>query len=253
MMRERAAFFRPTAHRGLHDSAGGIVENSALAFAAAIEAGYGIECDVRPASDGTPVIFHDDTLDRLTDAHGDVSARAPSELTALRLNDRAGSRMMILSDGLQLVGGRVPLLIEIKSEWQPADPRFLAAIAAAVTAYDGPAAVMSFDPDYIAPFRDLAPDVPRGIVSGRYGDDDWPDAGLTIERRHRLRNCLDAGPAAPDFIAYEVAALDNPVIGFARDVANMPIFTWTVRSADDRAKAARHADVMIFEGFRPAL
>lgn len=250
-MRDRAAFVRPTAHRGLHDAAHGIVENSAPAFVAAIEAGYGIECDVRPASDGTPVIFHDDTLDRLTAEAGAVAARAPTELTALRLNDRAQSRIMTLAEGLQLIGGRAPLLIEIKSEWQPVDPRFLGAIAAAVSAYDGAAAVMSFDPDCIAPFRNLAPDVPRGIVSGRYGDDDWPDAGLSAERRHRLRNCLDAGAASPHFIAYEVAALDNPVIGFARNVANMPIFTWTVRSASDRANAARYADAMIFEGFRP--
>src|SRR5690348_14108028 len=68
------AFLRPIAHRGLHNAAKGIVENTTAAFTAAIDKGYGIECDLRPASDGTPFVFHDAEFKRLIDAPGRLDA-----------------------------------------------------------------------------------------------------------------------------------------------------------------------------------
>src|SRR5262245_43060774 len=84
---DRAAFLRPIAHRGWHDKAKGRLENTAPAFRAAIDKGYGIECDLQPADDGTPMVFHDLTLDRLVAASGPIAAHSPRSLARLRYKD----------------------------------------------------------------------------------------------------------------------------------------------------------------------
>src|SRR5215510_9550772 len=81
---DRGIFVRPIAHRGLHNKRGGIIENTAPAFLAAIDHDYGIECDLQPARDGTPMVFHDATLDRLIRGHGRIVAQTPEELSRLR-------------------------------------------------------------------------------------------------------------------------------------------------------------------------
>lgn len=249
-MLNAAAFLKPIAHRGLHDAGKGIVENTAAAFEAAIARGYGIECDVRPAKGGVPVVFHDATLERLTDGTGALAAFDAEALAAFKF--RTGSaRIIAFAQLLALVGGRQPLLIEIKSEWELPDRDFLQAITKHAAAYAGPLALMSFDPAVMAVVREMAPDIPRGIVSGLIADDvDW-QGKLGPERAYRLTNLLESRPAAPDFYAYQVGALPTPVTRFVREVLGMPLYTWTVRSADDRAIAARWADAPIFEGFEP--
>src|SRR5262245_37108136 len=107
-MLDRAAFLRPIAHRGLHDTRRGIIENTAPAFSAAIAKGYGIECDLRPASDGTPFVFHDLELQRLVDAPGRTSDHAATELSVLTYR-ASRERIMPFADFLALVAGRVPL------------------------------------------------------------------------------------------------------------------------------------------------
>lgn len=250
---DRAAFVRPIAHRGLHDAAAGVIENTAGAFSAALSQGYGIECDLRPAVDGTPIVFHDETLERLVDAVGAVAARTPAELTRLgyRTARDAGTRIMTFADLIDLVGGRVPMLVEIKSEWAPPDPAFMRAVArlAEAGARRGPLALMSFDPAVVAVQRQLAPGVPRGIVSGVYGGDGWWLDKLDAARAERLTHMLESAPAAPDFFAYHVKALPTPVTRFVREGLGLPLFTWTVRTEADRAVAAQWADAPIFEGY----
>ena len=72
---------RPIAHRGLHDAAKGIVENSASAVSAAMGKGFAIEVDLQCAADDMPIVFHDDTLDRLTSETGPVAARTAEALS----------------------------------------------------------------------------------------------------------------------------------------------------------------------------
>lgn len=243
-------FLRPIAHRGLHDATRGRLENTAPAFEAAITDGFGIECDLRPASDGTPFVFHDANLDRLVDATGPIASLNPAQLSALRYR---GQDTPILSycAFLALVAGRAALLVEIKSDWDAPDKRFLSAIAQASLAYKGPIALMSFDPAVITAMRHLAPEVPRGIIAGRYeGPDWWPDK-IDAERAYRLTHCLEAGPAEPSFIAYHVEALPTAVTRFAREVVRLPLFTWTVRTQDQLRRAAAWADAPIFEGCDP--
>ena len=267
----RSIFLRPIAHRGLHDTSAGMIENTAAAFAAAIASGYGIECDLRPLADGTPIVFHDATLDRLIDATGPVSALTPTDLSRLRYRG-SNERILTFADLLYLVGGVLPgrvkahgndavarfetptpLLVEIKSEWQPPDLVFLTAIAQQASRYHGPIALMSFDPAVIAALQTLAPTVPRGLVSGSYvsaAGDHWWQGQLAPERAARLRDLTDFDAVGASFAAYEVAALPTSATTALR-ARNIPLFTWTVRTDADLALAAPHADAMIFEGFMP--
>jgi glycerophosphoryl diester phosphodiesterase len=249
-MMDRAAFLRPIAHRGLHSAKRGIVENTAPAFDAAIAKGYGIECDLRPAAGGLPIVFHDETLNRLVDGRGPVAALSASDLKRLRYT-KSDTPLQTFAELLDQVDGRVPLLVEIKSEWDAPDQAFLKRVAKLATAYKGPLALMSFDPDVMAVVKDLAPGVPRGIVSGSYAGAGWWNRKISKARAQRLRDLLESGPAAPDFYAYQIGALPTPVTEFTRHVLGLPLFTWTVHSAKDRTTAAKWADVMIFEGFEP--
>jgi glycerophosphoryl diester phosphodiesterase len=247
---DRAAFLRPIAHRGLHNAKRGIVENTGPAFEAAMEKGYGIECDVRPAADGLPIVFHDATLMRLVKGRGTVAKLTERQLKLLR-HRVGGAPILTIGELLDLVSGRVPLLIEIKSEWQPPQKSFLSKIAAAASRYKGPIALMSFDPVVMSEIRSLAPEVPRGIVSGSFKGAGWWARRINPKRAASLRNLLESGPVAPDFYAYDVEALPTPVTEYARQVQGLPLFTWTVRSAKQRKAAANWADAMIFEGFEP--
>jgi glycerophosphoryl diester phosphodiesterase len=247
-MFDRRTFLRPIAHRGLHNARRGVVENTAPAFAAAMVNGYGIECDLRPAASGLPIVFHDETLNRLVEGRGPVADLTAQDLKRLRYKG-SDTRMQTFSELLEQVDGKVPLLVEIKSEWQPPDRTFLKKICKLADAYKGPVALMSFDPDVMTVVRELAPGVARGIVSGSYSGAGWWNRKVSKQRAARLRDLLESGPVAPDFYAYQIGVLPTPVTEYNRNVLGLPLFTWTVRTAKDRAAAAKWADAMIFEGF----
>jgi glycerophosphoryl diester phosphodiesterase len=250
LMQNAAAFLKPIAHRGLHDVGKGLVENTAAAFEAALAKGYGIECDVRPAACATPMIFHDDTLERLIEHSDPLGAHDAPALKRFKFRNN-DARMLDLADLLALVAGRQPILAEIKSEWGPPERPFLQAIANLAAAYRGPLALMSYDPAVMAVLKELVPQVPRGIVSGMIEDEPhWRDH-LGPERAYRLSHLLESRDAAPDFYAYHVGALPTPVTRFVREVLGLPLFTWTVRSEEERTIAARWADAPIFEGYEP--
>jgi glycerophosphoryl diester phosphodiesterase len=239
---------RPFAHRGLHDASHGIIENSASAVKAAIAQGYAIEIDLQCTADRMPIVFHDRTLDRLTAATGVVLARSADELSTIPLRG-SKDRILSLPDLLALVAGRVPLLLEVKSLWGT-DRQFEANIVHALTPYRGHVAVMSFDPHSVAAFRARAPALPRGLVAERFQDPHhWPQ--LPPLQRFAMRHLLTAAFARPHFIAYDVKALPALAPALARSVFGLPLLTWTVRNAADRARAARYADAMIFEGVTP--
>lgn len=250
------AFIRPIAHRGLHDAQAGIIENTASAFAAAIDGDYAIECDIRPARDGVPVVFHDETLSRLTGLPELVAAATAAELAKVPYlaTANATETIITLAELLRLVDGRVPLMVEIKNEWEVPDPDFLAQIAALANDYRGAIALKSFDPALMRAIRPLAPDIPRGIVAGKYKagpKGDWWSDQLGPLRRFQLSHLLDCRGVAPSFISYNVKDLPALAPMIARRIFKLPLFTWTVRSAADRAIAATYADAPIFEGFRP--
>lgn len=251
-MLDREIFLRPIAHRGLHDSAKGIIENTRPAFESAIAKGYGIECDLQPAADGTPLVFHDLELGRLTAGSGLITELLPGCAAKVPFKDANVTGILSFADLLALIGGRVPLLAEIKSEWNEPNPAFMAKIANLATAYTGPLALMSFDPAVMAEMRSLAPSIPRGIVTGSYRYPDgrpWYPHQLSDARRNALANLEESVPADPYFYAYDVRALPSPVAQRIRNDLGLPLFTWTVRTEAQRETARLHADAPIFEGY----
>ena len=239
---------RPVAHRGLHDRARGIIENMPGAAAAAIAGNFAIECDLQLAADGEAMVHHDDELGRLTQGSGALKAKTSAELKQVVFNDTP-ERMMSLGDLCALVAGRVPLVIEVKSHFD-GDRRLVRRMAEVLASYDGLAAAMSFDPDQVMALRELIPSRPRGIVAERsYDDADWPEA--TPEQRRGMLHLRHAFRTRPHFVAYWVNELPALAPWIARNIFGCPLLTWTVRTPEQRAVAARHADQMIFEGFLP--
>lgn len=237
---------RPVAHRGFHDRAAGRVENTLSAATAAIARGFAVECDLQLTADENAVVFHDDTLDRLTDASGRVDRRSLAEVKAARLKE-TDDRIPTLAELLDTVAGQVPLVVELKSHWN-GDRRLEKAVARELAAYQGPLAVMSFDPDSMRAMAGLAPALPRGLVADRFTDTEYD--GLSAGRRFVLRHLLEVARVGAQFVAYDVKALPASAPLFFRHLG-WPLLTWTVRTPADRATAARYADQMIFEDFDP--
>ncbi|MCC6948251.1 MAG: glycerophosphodiester phosphodiesterase [Bradyrhizobiaceae bacterium] len=237
---------RPVAHRGLHGN--GIVENTLGAAAAAVEGNYGIEVDLQLSADSEVMVFHDTTLDRLTKATGPLAARTAADLKQIEFRD-CGERIPTLQDLLALVAGRAPLVLELKSDWN-GDDRLAARVAEILAGYDGPVAAMSFDPGLVIALQKYAPGLPRGIVAERYYDDpEWNP--LPRRMKFVFGNLLHIPRTRPHFVAYYVKELPALAPLVARHLLGMKLLTWTVRTDADRRRAARWADQMIFEGFRP--
>lgn len=239
----------PIAHRGLHDVAHAVAENSLPAFWAAARAGYPIEFDVRLLADGEVVVFHDLHLDRLTSATGPIAARTSEEIASLTLlgasigddPKREDARIPLLRDVLELIGGAIPLLIEIKNEGDVGELE--AATVAALEGYNGPFAIQSFNPDTVRWWRDVAPGVTRGLLAGDFRHEPVNDA-----TRRRLQNMEDLAACEPDFIGYDIRLLPFERVANERK-AGRPVIGWTARTRDEALHALEHCDNVIFEGF----
>ena len=221
----------PYAHRGLHGD--GVPENSLAAFDAAIADGHGIELDIQPCRGGAPLVFHDARLERLCEAAGPVGRMTAHDATRVRLK---GSSETIpnLARALARIGGRVPLLIEIKAPRLGFRP-LCSAIAAELQRYPGPVAVMSFGSGPIAWFARHAPAVLRGLVISEEGK-----RKIAVPRGLALRH------ARPDFLAYDVRSLPSPFAERARR-SGLALLVWTVRTKTDRERALRYGDQIIHE------
>ena len=193
------------------------------------------------------MVFHDASLERLTEATGVVAETSAADLGKLALKG-SEDRILRLTELLELVAGRAPLLLEVKSDWSGRG-KFETRIAARLRAYDGPVAVMSFDPRSVGAFARLAPALPRGLTSGTFAAQDWPQ--FNWRQRWLLRNLTALFAADAQFVAYDIRALPATAPAFARTLFGRPLLAWTVSTDAERRKAARWADAMIFEGFRP--
>ena len=240
---------RPIAHRGLHDAKLGRIENTLSAFDAAARAGFPMEMDVHLSADGVVYVFHDDVLDRLTTGAGPVAGRTMAELQAIPMIG-TDDRMPTLRQVLDLVAGRTGLVVEIKSSFAERQREIVAATARVLSGYGGPVVVKSFDPRQIADLAEIAPELPRGIVADDcstpedYNDFRFVPKDLLTSLDHHATTKLD-------FVSYWVKLLPNAVSAKVRQDWKLPLISWTVRNADDRATVAAHADQMIFEGFDP--
>ena len=238
---------RPVAHRALHGP--GRPENSRAAIRAAVERGYGIEIDLQPSADGVPVVFHDGDLTRVTGVEGPVMARAAAELSALPLLGGDGEGVPTFAEVLALVAGRVALLVEVKDQDGTMGPRVGAleeAAARAVHGYEGPLAFMSFNPHSVLALRDLAPDVPRGLVTSAFDPGAWapvPEAAC-----ERLRLIPDYGAAGASFISHEASDLARARVAELK-AAGAHVLCWTIRSPEEERAARAVADNVTFEGY----
>ena len=223
----------PFAHRGLHG--GGLVENSRAAFAAAIAAGHGIELDVRVTRDGEAVVFHDATLDRLADGSGPMDGRTAAELQRIRLKG-TDETIPDLAEILDLIGGRVPLLIEVKAPERTVAP-ICAAVLRALEGYEGPVGIMSFNPEIGRWFARRAPEILRGLVVTEAGKR-W---------QGRVTRHLALWRSKADLLAYDIRDLPSSRFAARHRAKGLPVLTWTCRSDAERSAAAALADQIIYE------
>lgn len=244
-----AAFLtRPIAHRALHDIANGRPENSRAAISAAIERGYGIEIDLQLSKDGHAMVFHDYDLARLSNGVGPIQMQTVDELAQLQLTGSSES-IPTFEEVLKLVSGRVPLLIELKDQDGAMGPNvgpLEDTACAALAGYDGPAAVMSFNPYSVAHCATLAPDLPRGLVSCDYNAQDWPT--LPEPRRAALAQIPDFNALDCNFISHDRRSLGMARVSDIKALGH-PILTWTIRSLEQEALAREIADNITFEGY----
>lgn len=228
---------RPIAHRGYHDLNRAVWENTLSAFSRAVEAGFSIECDLQYAADAIPVVFHDDDLKRLCGIEGDVRQRTAGELGLLPIGG-TGDRIPTLRQLLDLVKGRVPLILELKGR-NGDDEGFAMAVLDALEGYDGPVALMSFDHWLLKDLTAIGTDRPVGLTA----------EGARPENFAVHEEAMQYGL---DFISYHYGHLPNAFISHQRDLGKQ-IITWTVRDDEARTITALNADQMTFEGFDPRL
>lgn len=240
---------RPIAHRGLHDPAKGVPENSRAAVRAAIERGYGIEIDLQLTADGAAVVFHDYTLERLTSGVGRVRIRTRADLATLRLRD-GDETVPEFAEILALVDGRVPLLVELKDQdgalGEDVGP-LEAEVARALEAYSGPVALMSFNPHSVSALQALAPDIPRGLVTDAFLPEHWTAPKPRLQALARIEDFDRVGAT---FISHNHHFLNMDAVSELK-ARGTPVLCWTIRSPEEEAVARRVADNITFEGYFP--
>ena len=232
---------RPIAHRGLHSP--DAPENTLAAFEAACAAGYPIELDVQLLGDGEPVVFHDGRLDR---AVGLARSLDDEDRLSIKKHRLFGTAQTIptLVDVLDLVSGRVPILLEIKSRHNGV--RAARTVLERVARYSGELAVQSFDPYAMATARKHAPDIPRGQLAGPLRHE-----GLHRIERLASRLLLTAAMSRPHFVNYDLRALPDPWVHALTRALRLPVLGWTVRSEADRTRAESLGINYVFDHVRP--
>ncbi|MBB3440389.1 glycerophosphodiester phosphodiesterase [Sinorhizobium sp. B11] len=225
----------PVAHRGYHDLNNTVWENTLSAFSRAVEAGFAIECDLHYASDGVPIIFHDEDLERLCNLKGDVRERTSGELGLIAIGGTK-DKVPTLKQLLNLVQGKVPLVLELKGR-EADDEGFAESVLEVLEGYEGKVALMSFDHWLLKDLKELGAPYPVGLTAN----------GNTAEEYATHEKAMELGL---DFISYYYADLPNSFISRQRD-KGIPVITWTVRDEDARKRTFDNADQMTFEGFDP--
>lgn len=246
MHRPDASLFKKKyfAHRGLHDNEGDAPENSMAAFCKAVDAGYGMELDVHVTKDGIPVVFHDFKLKRVCGVNGNVEDYTYEELRRFRLCN-SEERIPKLADVLNMVQGRVPLIIEIKSE--KVNVSECAVIDGLLRDYRGEYCIESFNPMVLWWFRIHHNRVVRGQLASNFLIDGEYRNVIYFFMTHLMLNFM----TKPDFVAYNHKFKEEPGRRICRMLYRNPAVAWTVRSRQELEEMKKDFDVFIFEGFEP--
>ncbi|MBQ3493116.1 MAG: glycerophosphodiester phosphodiesterase [Clostridia bacterium] len=227
---------KPIAHRGLWGN--GIIENSLPAYENAIKHGYPIEIDVYQSKDGVLLSFHDQTLKRMTGADGYIFENTYEEIKKLNLNG-SEHKIPTLKQVLDLVDGKVPLLIEFKD--MP-DKSYVNSAVKMLKEYKGEFAVQSFNPLILKKIKKLAPEFLRGILATASHGKNLPFLKRQIIKNMSLNFLIN-----PDFISYSFQ--DLPLK--KSKTKNLPVITWTVTDQQTADKIKPFAKNIIFEKFIP--
>ncbi len=230
------------AHRGLHDETA--PENSILSFQKAIEGEFPIEIDVQSIEDGTPIVFHDKTLNRLTGKDGYVKhIKNIDELKSYTLLN-SSQKIPTLKETLEFIKGRVPILIEIKDN--NISTNFEKRVYEVIKDYEGDIAVMSFNPFSLRWFYQNAPHIIRGQLSSSLKNEKIGP----IKRILLRKIALSKKTANPQFIAYKWDEVPNR---YLKKVKDLPLIVWPVQSQGDYMKVVKYCDNIIFENFIPRI
>ena len=226
------------AHRGLHDE--NKMENSMSAFKNAVDKKNTIELDVHLTKDKKVVVFHDDNLKRVTGLDKKIEDCTYDELKELKLGNSEES-IPLFSHVLELVNGQVPILIEVKNQGEVGERE--EALYNEIKDYKGKYAVQSFNPFVLAWFRENAPEVVRGQLSGTFEGEDSP-----WYKKFVLRNLLLNFKSKPAFIAYEISGMPKDFVIDEKE-KGIILLGWTAKSKEEYDNGMKYFDNVIYEGF----
>ena len=240
----------PIAHRTLHNVKSGIPENSWEGLEEAISRGYAIEIDLQLSRDGIPVVFHDYKLNRVTDEIGFISDRRAAELEKIVL--KGGQKGIPRFDAfMSYIAGRVPVLIELKDQdgtLGDSPSVFESAVCKILKNYTGPVAIMSFNPFMIEKCAKLSPNIPRGLITEVFKQDEWPN--ISKLRCDKLTKISDYFTAGATFISHDHMDLKSDEVDRLKK-AGATILCWTVRTQNEDIEARKIADSVTFENYLP--
>ncbi len=241
---------KPIAHRGLHDYNNGIIENSSSAFEAAISSRYAIECDLQFTKDEKAVVFHDETLERLTNIQGKISDISSKQATNITLKNSANNdKIQSLTQMLKQINGRETLVLELKMQTDGRNDLFAKAVAHDLKNYHGSVAIISFVPEILISVKKYGFRGSIGIIVERFIHEKAQQL-LTKKQRFYLRHLLHYPKTKFDFVDADHNALDLPAVKLFRALG-FPIMTWTIKSQVEADEALKWCDQITFEGFIP--
>lgn len=234
---------RPIAHRGLHNSFS-IPENSIKAFEAAIEKNYPIELDIHLLADGELAVFHDKNLKRMTGISGLISEQSSLTIKKFKLLE-TDQFIPLIDEAFELINGKVPILIEIKNDGAVGELE--QNLFNKLSSYSGEYAVQSFNPFVMSWFKKNASHIIRGQLST-----DFKYENLEFYKKFLLRYLLMNWASSPHFVGYDIRCLPSffPVT-IMRKVFGVPFVAWTIRTEEEKIKALKYADNIIFENIHP--
>lgn len=233
----------PIAHRGLHCE--GVPENSLASFEAAIKAGFPIELDVHLLGGQEVVVFHDKDFKRACGVDKKLSQVSLKEIKDYRLW-QTDQNIPTLQETLNLVQGKVPLLIELKEDGWNVGP-LEQEVLKALRAYKGEVAIQSFNPQTLRWFRAHCPELSLGLLSCDFK----LEKNMKPTHKFFLRMMSSFPLIRPNFVGYLWKNLSHPYLRLFRKISGVPFLAWTVKSQEEYQKVRPFCDNIIFEGFNP--
>lgn len=234
------------AHRGLHNKAAGIPENSLAAFRLAAECGFGAELDIHLTKDGRLAVIHDTSLLRTAGADVDITDLTVAELKQYRL-DGTDEPIPLLDEVLPLFAGKAPLIVELKVDAGNA-ANLTDAACRLLDQYDVTYCIESFHPAPIGWLRKNRPDICRGQLSENFLS---TNSKLSLSKRFIMTHLLTSFLTVPDFIAYAHQHRNQPALKLSKAIWGVREVSWTIRDEGTMKKLESEGCIPIFENFIP--